>query len=743
MDRLVEYLAGVVESSYEDLAHLVPCGSFLGLFDERPTKRVRHAVPGAAGSTAWQRGLFEFDNSEATCDTIAQLTQTAISQGARAAEVLRVVVDAMRSVHDASAVLDIGFRALFEIYQQRLQYHSANRYRAEAGAHGGGETFGEEYLLLAQLFELHRPRTWVAAVRLMSMVTKSAIGIMYGSASAGDVGSGTHAASLSEISGLNLLPEHVCRESIRQVWRLLLDSAATEPVQASVLGAARRTRWQIRFEATMELFDSFVGRTAQCVGRPLVSYYMISRELDPGAAVGESGMLTGEMQCIVDLCFGRKRRLGRILLPPDGSWPLISHASRAHTVKHVYDQPGYALVRDSLTLEETQRGASAARVVADLLYQRAPIDEVFAAMRNHRTMQRKAKAAVASDSYMPNSGELVANGEPIANGADADTDADADAERRESSMLLLDAMAQRIEHIVRFIQSQCDFDTLLDERRLNANSDAMMIVPRSFGYWEHMNEVADQLYYFVLSDTISYADIHARFYSLVFPADSDIHPGSEARKDNSYIWLLLQLLHIEKVAAGPVRADLAGDEDMLEQLLQMYNERQIVSRDAFYLRDLALQATMNHQQGNIRDNHGVKFRHPRMAVAMPFAPVLFQLQNEFGQQFKDENYALLQGRDICAAMKTATVSQIRQYVVPNALYTFLVPAREAVAQLQGAATTYLQGGNVGFRLLDFINVGGKHRLLQLIYKMMLAHEQGPQFQFDGRQPSARPDIPCV
>ncbi|KAJ2386740.1 hypothetical protein H4S02_003709, partial [Coemansia sp. RSA 2611] len=446
------------------------------------------------------------------------------------------------------------------------------------------------------------------------------------------------------------------------------------------------------------------------------------------------------------------RRLGRILLPPDGSWPLISHASRAHTVKHVYDQPGYALVRDSLTLEETQRGASASRVVADLLYQRAPIDEVFAAMRNHRTMQRKAMAAVASDSYMPNSkmadsgsangpGGLAVNGNaPSGDSVDGDG---TDAERREASMLLLDAMAHRIEHIVRFIQSQCDFDTLLDERQLNANSDSTMIVPRSFGYWEHMNEVADQLYYFVLSDTISYQDIHERFYSLVFPADSDIHPGSEARKDNSYIWLLLQLLHIEKVAAGPVRHDLAGDEDMLDQLLQMYNERQIVSRDAFYLRDLALQATMNHQQANIRDNHGVKFRHPRMAVAMPFAPVLYQLQSEFGQQFKDEKYALLEGRSVCAAMKTATVSQIRQYVVPNALYTFLVPARETVQQLQGPATTYLQGGNVGYQLLDFINVGGKHRLLQLIYKMMLAHEQGPQFQFDGRQPSTRAGISCV
>ncbi|KAJ2786061.1 hypothetical protein H4R18_000093, partial [Coemansia javaensis] len=318
-----------------------------------------------------------------------------------------------------------------------------------------------------------------------------------------------------------------------------------------------------------------------------------------------------------------------------------------------------------------------------------------------------------------------------------------ETERTEVSQLLLDAMAQRVEHIVRYIQSQCDFETLLNERKLNANSDPTMIVPRDVQYWEHMNEVADQLYYFVLFDAIPYKDIHDRFYAMVFPKDSDIHPGSEARKDNSYLWLLLQLIHIEKVANGPIQEDLAGDEDMLDQMLQMYNEQQVVSKDAFYLRDLSLQATMNHQQANVRDNQGVKFRHPRMALAMPFAPVVYRLQREFGQQFRDDNFELLEGRDLCAVMKTATVSQIRQYVVPNALYTFLVPPQEEVLTLQDASTTYLRGGSIGYRLLDYINVGGKHRLLQLVYKMMLAHELGPQFQFDGKQPSVREGITCV
>ncbi|KAJ1935673.1 hypothetical protein FBU59_005310, partial [Linderina macrospora] len=476
-----------------------------------------------------------------------------------AVDVLRAVVDGVRNIHDASGVLDIGFRALFEIFQQRLEYHCANRYSSVknssslSGTAAAGEfservgTFGEEYLILTTLFELHRPRTWVAAVRLVSMVTKLAIKIMYGGTTPGDppsLSAGTHAASLSEISGQSLLPEKVCREMIRLVWRLLLDSSATEPATRSVLGSARRTRWQIRFEATMELFDCFVGRSEQCLGRPLVSYYLIARELDPGAAVAESGILADEMQTIVDLCFSRKRRLGRILLPPDGSWPLISHASRAHTVKHVYDQPGYALVRDSLTFEETERGPSANKYVADMLYQRAPTDEVFAAIRNHRIMKKRALAAVDNDTYVPNR-TVQQKQQPDGSFSD-----NAEVEQSETAQLLLDALGQRIEHIVRYIQSQCDFETLLNERKLNENSDENMIVPRHVQYWELMNEVADQLYYFVLFEAIPYKAVHERFYSMVFPKDSDIHPGSEARRDNSYVWLLLQLFHIEKVSNG-------------------------------------------------------------------------------------------------------------------------------------------------------------------------------------------------
>ncbi|KAJ2347497.1 hypothetical protein GGH92_003183, partial [Coemansia sp. RSA 2673] len=101
MDKLVQYLLDVIQSSYQDLEYLVPCGSFLGLFDERPIKRTRTDGP----------RVFEFDDSESTCNSIRHLTLTAIASGTMpAVDVLRVVVDAVRNIHDASAVLDIGFR---------------------------------------------------------------------------------------------------------------------------------------------------------------------------------------------------------------------------------------------------------------------------------------------------------------------------------------------------------------------------------------------------------------------------------------------------------------------------------------------------------------------------------------------------------------------------------------------------------------------------------------------------------
>ncbi|KAJ1799104.1 hypothetical protein LPJ59_002062, partial [Coemansia sp. RSA 2399] len=230
MEQLMRYLLSTVESSYEDLAHLVPCGSFLGLFDERPIKRTRLGGPPQAGVAASSLPLFEFDNNETTCTAITRLTLKAIAAGAvPAADVLRTVVDAVRNIHDASAVIDVAFRSLYEIYKKRLEYHCANRYNEEVGGAGaddssnnggrttdandgnGGlllrksssagklQTFGDEYLVLTKLFEHHRPRTWVAAVRLMSMVTKSAIRIMYGGTTPGEAPSlsaGTHAASL-------------------------------------------------------------------------------------------------------------------------------------------------------------------------------------------------------------------------------------------------------------------------------------------------------------------------------------------------------------------------------------------------------------------------------------------------------------------------------------------------------------------------------------------------------------------
>lgn len=49
---------------------------------------------------------------------------------------------------------------------------------------------------------------------------------------------------------------------------------------------------------------------------------------------------------------------------------------------------------------------------------------------------------------------------------------------------------------------------------------------------------------------------------------------------------------IEKIGSSVIAKDLAGDERLFDMLVKLYNEKQIKSRDAFSLRDLALQCAV-------------------------------------------------------------------------------------------------------------------------------------------------------
>lgn len=84
--------------------------------------------------------------------------------------------------------------------------------------------------------------------------------------------------------------------------------------------------------------------------------------------------------------------------------------------------------------------------------------------------------------------------------------------------------------------------------------------------------------------------------------------------------------------------------------------------------------------------------------------------------------------------KIAMESQLRQDVVPYTLYVYLAPPKTDIDTLGYPSATYIKGGTLSYQLLDLLCVNAKHRLLQVIYKMMLDSETGPRYQTSSTHP---------
>ncbi|OLY85058.1 Mediator of RNA polymerase II transcription subunit 23 [Smittium mucronatum] len=545
------------------------------------------------------------------------------------------------------------------------------------------------------------------------------------------------------------ISEKSCRRIVRHIWYQLVSTSEEDSTffkNRTKKNSVKHRPWKNCFQAFLNLVHIFMGSSGTRSYPSFISHFNIIQDLDPGAAVAENGILPIEMQYIVDVCVARKRRLARVAFPPDTMWPMVSHASRQHTEKHIYDQIGYACLRDTLSRTELERGPSAEKYIADLLYQRAAIDEVYTCIKNHRMMKKKTIKELQRYVYIPqnSSKDDMLEDSPkiqpptqdkISNGLRS-------LEMIEDSKLLLDVLVQKIEYTVRYIQKCSDFKRPVGKEEYPPEHVA---VPKNLRFWERINEIADQIFFFVQTNAISYNDIHDRLYSLVLSESSEISTVPRLEKDNTLIWLLLQLFHIEKVAVETISKDFSSSENFLADFLDMYSEDQIHSKDSFYLRDLSLQSVLSHQQQNIKDRVGIKLRHPKINKIMKYTQAFYKFQTQFGNDYKknviDNSFTLFQNPSIEEVIKIASISQARQYIVPNTIYGYLVPFNYKDVPLQNPNTRYLKGGIINYKVLDYINVGSKHRLLQIIYKMMLSHELGPQFQFQVNPP--KNDVTCV
>ncbi|CEI94172.1 hypothetical protein RMCBS344292_08393 [Rhizopus microsporus] len=386
----------------------------------------------------------------------------------------------------------------------------------------------------------------------------------------------------------------------------------------------------------------------------------------------------------------RRRHLAFLMMPPDASWPLISQMSRRHEYNDLTTRTSYHMFEGDL-IEFVKEGNSTNTEThfRDMLHQRASMDEF-----------RQLAMSLTQ------------------------TGLDTTQIRK--------AMVAKVRDVIRCIQQHSRKGRAEDKDE--KGEDIKMAIPENIHLWELMTETADQLYSFVSGEFFSYEDILQDFYDLVYKPDGTPYTSSTKNhiaKDNGLVWLLLQLFYIEKVSTNVIQKDFENDERLFDKLVKLYNEEQTESKDAFTLRDLSLQCAINHQKAHIKDVTNIKQRHPLITASLQYASLCYHIQAYFNNHYHSNvptNSTLFRNLDLQEMTKIAMESQLRQDVVPYTLYVYLVPTKADIDTLGHSSTTYIKGGTLNYKLLDLLCINAKHRLLQVIYKMMLDSELGPRYQ---------------
>ncbi|KAF9173284.1 Mediator of RNA polymerase II transcription subunit 23 [Mortierella sp. AD011] len=399
----------------------------------------------------------------------------------------------------------------------------------------------------------------------------------------------------------------------------------------------------------------------------------------------------------------RRRDLAHLIMPPDASWPLISQVSRQHEFTNLSQRPTHLLFASEYA--NGMRDGHMTTYVSlfgDLLYQRAPSDEIFFMIRQ-----------------LPSTSIGVS--------------------------ALRESLVNKTRDVVRCIQRHSRFhEPRPVDMTIPVGPNPEMVIPDNLDFMELLMELSDQLYAFVGTDlsqvtniyptgySVLYEDLIADYHALVTGTDKT---SPELEKDNTLIYLLLQLIHIEKVGGKDklLSHDFAGDEHLFRLLIGLYNETQVNSKDGFYLRDLALQCAISHQQTYIRERSMMRFRHPKLAVIWPYySEICYNTMSYFIAEYKNkvQDITCLSNLPAQEMVKIAMESQLRQHIVAGTLFIYLVPNYQGREPELDGNGTFLKGGTLNYKLLDILNVDTRHRLLGFIYKMMLDGENGPRLHGD-------------
>ncbi|CAG8480170.1 6506_t:CDS:10, partial [Dentiscutata heterogama] len=386
-----------------------------------------------------------------------------------------------------------------------------------------------------------------------------------------------------------------------------------------------------------------------CGGTGCVSHYQVIEQLQIIYGIPVLGRFIhvhwSMEQFVNELC-QRRKRLAFLMMPPDASWPLISQYSRPHEYIDITHLPIYQPFScDYEQFIDEGHATKFSSRFRDLLFQRASIEEF-------KAMVKSIKPSTQGIEHMRT------------------------------------AFFDKVYNVIKLIQSQSNFE----EPRIDQHSNEDMLSPENLGFWQLIIELGDQLFSLVATDYLKYEDVLSKFYYMVHPKHGEHHKA--VPKDNTLIWLLIQLFYLDKVGAA-ISEDLKSDERLFKMLIQLYNEQQIRSRDSFFLRDLALQcAEFEKYKANVM------------------------------------KHDIFRNLTIQEMIKISIASQISKNVVADTIYNCLVPGRLESGKLGFPDAKFLKGGIIEYKLLDLINVTNKHRLIELIYKMSLDGDNAPKYPID-------------
>ncbi|KAF9915309.1 Mediator of RNA polymerase II transcription subunit 23 [Lobosporangium transversale] len=426
------------------------------------------------------------------------------------------------------------------------------------------------------------------------------------------------------------------------------------------------------------------------------TYYDLMKEIPQVFPAGV--VIHWTLEGFINYLQRRRQGIAHLVMPPDAAWPLISQVSRQHEFTSLSLRQTHSLfISDYTSGIQDGQIQTYVSLFNDLFFQRAPMDEIALMIRQLQPT-------------------------PI------------------NISVLRESLVAKTRDVVRIIQRHSRFhDYRPVDMSIPVGTNPDMVIPENLDFMELLIELSDQLYAFVGSElshissiyptgyAILYEDLIADFYGLITGTE---RTPPEIEKDNTLIFLLLQLIHIEKIGGKDklLSQDYAGDEHLFRLLIALYNEEQVNSKDGFYLRDLALQCAISHQQSYIRDRSMMKFRHPKLAVIWPYySQICYNVQSYFISTYKNNVHdaTCLSNLPIQEIVKVAMESQLRLNIVAGTLFLYLVPNHQN--RELDTSGMFLKGGTLNYKLLDFLNIETKHRLLGLIYKTMLDGDQGPRF----------------